>query len=62
MKIYLLILLVAVTQALWAQPIVPSSKPNKTQELMMERGYGMFIHFGINTFADVEWSDETPSG
>jgi len=40
-----------------AQPIVPSKKPNKTQQLLIERGYGMFVHFGINTFADVEWSD-----
>lgn len=23
----------------------------------LERGYGMFIHFGINTFNQVEWSD-----
>ena len=59
MKINLLILLVITTQALWAQHIVPSEKPNKTQKLLMERGYGMFIHFGLNTFADVEWSDGT---
>lgn len=24
---------------------------------MHERGYGMFMHFGHNTFADLEWSD-----
>jgi alpha-L-fucosidase len=40
-----------------AQPIQPSNQPNPTQQLLIERGYGMFIHFGINTFADVEWSD-----
>ena len=23
----------------------------------IERGYGMFIHFGLNTFNEIEWSD-----
>lgn len=26
------------------------------QESQIERGYGMFIHFGINTFNEIEWS------
>ena len=26
---------------------------------MINRGYGMFIHFGINTFNETEWSDGT---
>ena len=41
------------------QEIVPSDMPNATQQGMVERGYGMFIHFGINTFAETEWSDGT---
>jgi alpha-L-fucosidase len=40
-----------------AQVQQPSGKPNAAQQDMIKRGYGMFIHFGINTFADVEWSD-----
>lgn len=23
----------------------------------MDRTFGMFIHFGVNTFGNVEWSD-----
>ena len=31
-----------------------------TEQLAWQRmGLGMFIHFGLNTFADVEWSDGT---
>lgn len=39
-----------------AQP-VPSNKLNKSQLNQVERGYGMFIHFGINTFNEIEWSN-----
>ncbi|RPD41330.1 alpha-L-fucosidase [Chitinophaga barathri] len=37
----------------------PGAKPNQAQQAMIKRGYGMFIHFGVNTFADLEWSDGT---
>lgn len=36
---------------------IPSLKPNKYQLEQMERKFGMFIHFGVNTFGNVEWSD-----
>ncbi|QOD59462.1 alpha-L-fucosidase [Polaribacter haliotis] len=36
---------------------IPSTKPNKAQLKQIERKYGMFIHFGINTFHDMEWTD-----
>jgi alpha-L-fucosidase len=36
---------------------VPSTEPNKAQLKQIERKYGMFIHFGINTFQDMEWTD-----
>ncbi|MBN2650760.1 MAG: alpha-L-fucosidase [Spirochaetales bacterium] len=39
----------------------PSSKPSKSQLLQIDRKYGMFIHFGINTFHDLEWTDGTLS-
>lgn len=35
----------------------PSLKPSKHQKQQIKRKYGMFIHFGINTFHDVEWSN-----
>lgn len=37
--------------------IRPSNKPNAVQQQMIARQYGMFIHFGINTFHDHEWTD-----
>lgn len=32
------------------------AKPSAAQRSQIERGYGMFIHFGINTFNELEWS------
>lgn len=36
---------------------VPSKMPTRQQQEQMKRRFGMFIHFGVNTFANVEWSD-----
>ncbi|MBL7727135.1 MAG: alpha-L-fucosidase [Dinghuibacter sp.] len=33
------------------------NRPSKLQLSQIARGYGMFIHFGINTFNETEWSD-----
>lgn len=38
---------------------IASLKPNQYQLEQIKRKYGMFIHFGMNTFHDVEWSDGT---
>ena len=35
----------------------PSGKPSAWQWAQIHRKYGMFIHFGINTFCDQEWTD-----
>lgn len=37
----------------------PSLSPNKYQLEQMQRRFGMFLHFGINTFNNTEWSDGT---
>ena len=34
----------------------PTSEMTRLQKSQIERGYGMFIHFGINTFNEIEWS------
>jgi alpha-L-fucosidase len=57
----LLFLAMAAVYSSVAQPSVaeplPSTKPGKYQLAQIERKYGMFIHFGINTFYDEEWTD-----
>lgn len=37
----------------------PSRVANSAQKKMIDRKYGMFLHFGINTFHDEEWTDGT---
>lgn len=58
-KILLFLLLTGSLLTARAQEIVPSQQPNATQKAMQKRGYGMFIHFGVNTYGETEWSDGT---
>ena len=62
-KITLLYLLYILPAAAIAQDgitaPIPSTQPGKYQVEQIQRKYGMFIHFSINTFHDVEWSDGT---
>ena len=37
----------------------PSLTPNEGQRAQIARKFGMFLHFGINTFNNMEWSDGT---
>lgn len=37
----------------------PATGPSAAQQAQITRKYGMFCHFGINTFADQEWTDGT---
>ncbi|MHB9056866.1 MAG: alpha-L-fucosidase [Paludibacteraceae bacterium] len=64
MRFLLLVILITSlsVQSVFSQLLVPSDKPNRTQQLQISRGYGMFMHFGINTFTGDEWSDgSTPA-
>ena len=44
----------------WGEDVIlpePGTKPSAAQQQQIERKYGMFIHFGVNTFVDQEWTD-----
>ena len=36
---------------------VPSEEPSPGQKAQIARRFGMLLHFGVNTFGNVEWSD-----
>ena len=44
-----------------AEPLTlaPGTLPNARQQAQIDRRYGLFLHFGINTFNNLEWSDGT---
>src|ERR1700755_1106641 len=57
----LFFLIITVSNDLLSQNLIkepgPSDKPSVYQLAQIKRKYGMFIHFGINTFFDEEWTD-----
>lgn len=55
MKIKFIIPILLFGLNLWSQNQVPNLSPIQLDQI--ERGYGMFIHFGLNTFNEIEWSD-----
>jgi alpha-L-fucosidase len=44
-----------------AEPIsaTPATTPNARQQAQIDRRYGLFLHYGINTFHNEEWTDGT---
>lgn len=61
MRIFSVIALLFVFSLLVAQhsPVAKAVEPTVAQQEWMDLGFGMFIHFGINTYYDKEWSDGT---
>ena len=60
-KLYFLFFCCQLLRVCFAQPGISAplsaTEPGKYQLQQIERKYGMFIHFSINTFYDDEWSD-----
>lgn len=59
-KTYLFIVLMLISVGHFNAQIhapIPSKVPSEGQVKQIERQYGMFIHFGINTFHNMEWTD-----
>ena len=54
MKFKILLFILAITITVHSQ--TPIKGMTRIQKSQIERGYGMFIHFGINTFNEIEWS------
>ena len=54
MKKTFLLLILTFSLNLWSQTQMKDLNPLQMNQI--ERGYGMFIHFGINTFNEIEWS------
>lgn len=43
----------------WPRERMPSRRPSRQQLAWQDLEYGMFCHFSINTFHNMEWSDGT---
>ena len=54
MKKTFLLLILTFSLNLWSQSQMKELSTAQVNQI--ERGYGMFIHFGINTFNEIEWS------
>jgi alpha-L-fucosidase len=56
---FTLLALVLLASAATAPVAFAAEGPSALQQRLIDRGYGMFIHFGMNTFIETEWSDGT---
>jgi alpha-L-fucosidase len=54
-RLQLLMLLLLVSTDTWCQNV--KIEMSSAQRSQIKKGYGMFIHFGINTFNEIEWSN-----
>lgn len=55
MKRTFFLLSLIISLNLWSQ--TKKVEITSLQKQQIERGYGMFIHFGVNTFNEIEWSN-----
>ncbi len=56
-KSTLFLLLFCLSEIVWSQKV--KIDISTAQRKQINRGYGMFIHFGVNTFNEIEWSNGT---
>lgn len=58
-KILLLFCVAAMFGAMSCSTKERAVSPTPGQKAMIERKYGMFLHYGMNTYLNAEWSDGT---
>ncbi len=51
---FFILMIVTFSNFAWSQNV--KKEISSAQRNQIKRGYGMFIHFGINTFNEIEWS------
>jgi len=54
-----LFIFLCISSSIFAQQPTMPVEPSPAQQQWMDLGFGMFIHFSINTYYDKEWSDGT---
>lgn len=55
-RLFILLIICTVTISC-ADTVNHTPKPTSGQQAMIDRKYGMFLHFGMNTFLGKQWSD-----
>ena len=50
---------ITIKQKKYPDTPITSLQPSAGRKAQIDRKFGMFIHFGINTFNNTEWSDGT---
>ncbi len=55
MRVKSIVILLLISISAFSQNLSKDLSPTQIDQI--KRGYGMFIHFGVNTFNQIEWSD-----
>ena len=56
-SVYSLLISLLVFTSMGHSQMLSGYQPNAEQKTQIKRAYGMFMHFGVNTFNETEWSD-----